>query len=46
MRSFVVLVAGTVVYGRGDEQHVEDHKETLKGMHPHLRWRGTLPSTP
>lgn len=41
---FVVLVAGTVVYGRGDDQHVEAHKATLHSEHPHLRWRGTDPS--
>lgn len=38
---FVVLVVGTVVYGRGDDQHVEAHKATLHSEHPHLRWRGT-----
>ena len=41
---FVVLVVGTVVYGRGDDQHVEAHKATLNSEHPHLRWRGTEPS--
>ncbi|KAL3137914.1 hypothetical protein ABBQ38_005161 [Trebouxia sp. C0009 RCD-2024] len=39
---FVVLVVGTVVYGRGDDQHVEAHKATLHSEHPHLRWRGAL----
>ena len=42
---FVVLVIGTVVYGRGDDQHVESHKATLHSEQPHLRWRGT-PSSP
>lgn len=41
---FVVLVIGTVVYGRGDEQHVESHKETIQSTHPHLRWRGSPPA--
>ena len=43
---FVVLVIGTVVYGRGDDQHVESHVATLHSEQPHLRWRGTLSSSP
>ena len=43
---FVVLVIGTVVYGRGDDQHVESHVATLHSEQPHLRWRGTRSSPP
>ena len=41
---FVILVIGTVVYGRGDEQHVESHKNQITFTHPHLHWQGTHPS--
>ncbi|DBA93044.1 TPA: hypothetical protein ACH3X2_003375 [Trebouxia sp. C0005] len=39
---FVILVIGTVVYGRGDEQHVESHKSQIASTHPHLHWQGAL----
>jgi len=38
---FVILVIGTVVYGRGDEQHVEASKDQIHADHPHHRWQGT-----
>ena len=37
---FVILVIGTVVYGRGDEQHVEATKSAVHPDHPHTRWAG------
>ena len=37
---FVILVIGTVVYGRGDEQHVDAHKEQMAAAQPHPHWHG------
>ena len=41
---FVILVIGTVVYGRGDEQHVDAHKEQMADAHPHPHWHGNTSS--
>lgn len=39
---FVVLFAGTVIYGRGEDKELEDSKQQLQSSHPHHSWRETM----